>query len=52
MKNLFQVVAALLLTACATAPEAGGRVDVSVQDRNTGEQLKVYRHQGKLYVAG
>jgi hypothetical protein len=52
MKNLLQIVTALLLTACATAPEAGGLVDVTVQDRNTGEQLKVYRHQGKLYVAG
>jgi hypothetical protein len=52
MKNLLQIVTALLLTACATAPEAGGMVDVTVQDRSTGEQLKVYRHQGKLYVAG
>jgi hypothetical protein len=52
MKKLFQLCAALLLTACATAPNAGSLVDVSVQDRSTGEQLKIYRHQGKLYVAG
>lgn len=52
MKSIFQLFIALALTACATAPEAGSLVDVSVRDRNTGEQLNLYRHQGKLYVAG
>ncbi len=52
MKKMFQIMVALLLTACASAPEAGNLVDISVHDRNTGEQLKLYRHQGKLYVAG
>jgi hypothetical protein len=51
-KNLLQLFAVLLLTACANAPHAGGLVDVSVIDRQSGERLKLYRHQGRLYVAG
>ena len=52
MKNLLQIFTALWLAGCATAPEAGELVDVTIQDRITGEQLNVYRHHGKLYVAG
>jgi hypothetical protein len=52
MKIPYRLVATLLLAGCASAPEARGLVAVAVYDRNTGEQLKVYRHQGKLYVAG
>jgi hypothetical protein len=52
MKNVLRLTAMLLCAGCASAPRAGNVVDVSVHDRDTGEQLKVYRHHGKLYVAG
>src|SRR6476659_3275239 len=52
MKTLLLSIVALALSACATSPQAGTLVDASVQDRSTGEQLKIYRYNGKLYVAG
>jgi len=46
--------ALLALTACAAAPatHAGSLVDLAVVDRDTGETLRTYAHQGKVYVAG
>jgi hypothetical protein len=41
-----------LLTACASAPQAKSAVDVSVVNRGNGQRLEVYRHGGRLYVAG
>lgn len=51
MKHLLLALAATatLTTGCA---QAGRLLDVNVQDRTTGEQLPVYRHYGKWYVAG
>lgn len=53
MKMLILALAAVGLTGCATPePASAGLVDVSVVNRATGEQLKVYSHDGNYYVAG
>ncbi len=52
MKYLLKMAVFLLLTGCASAPQAGGLVDVSILDRTTGKQQTVYRQHGKLYIAG
>lgn len=52
MNRFVALLAPLFLTACVSIADAGTLVDVSVTDRNTGERLEVYRHQGRLYVAG
>jgi len=51
MKSLLStaVAIALSLSACA---HAGGLVDVSVIDRDTGAVLPTHGHDGKLYIAG
>jgi hypothetical protein len=51
MKSVSLLVAALL-GGCASAPDAKELAQVSVIDRVSGERLEVYRHQGRLYVAG
>jgi hypothetical protein len=52
MKTLMQFLCVGLLTACASAPQAKSAVDVSVVNRGNGQRLEVYRHGGRLYVAG
>ena len=52
MKKLTALFATLFLTACVSIADAGTMLDVSITDRSTGENLEVYRHQGRLYVAG
>ncbi|MDP2369977.1 hypothetical protein [Rhodoferax sp.] len=52
MKLLASLIAAALLAGCAGLADAGARVDVSIFDRSTGEKLDIYRHRGRLYVAG
>jgi hypothetical protein len=52
MKTILQFLCVGLLTACASAPQAKSAVDVSVVNRGSGQRLEVYRHGGKLYVAG
>ncbi|MHB8699233.1 MAG: hypothetical protein ACYC9J_14615 [Sulfuricaulis sp.] len=52
MKYLLKMAVFLLLTGCATAPQAGNLVDVSIVDRTTGQRQVTYRHDGKLYIAG
>ncbi|MFZ4539177.1 hypothetical protein [Propionivibrio sp.] len=42
----------LALLGCTQSTLAARLVDVSVVNRNTGERLTPYRHDGKLYVAG
>jgi hypothetical protein len=44
--------AAALLQGCAGAALAGSDTSVEIVNRTTGEVLPVYRHQGRLYVAG
>lgn len=50
--RLLPVAALLGLLACATPIQAARTVDVGIIDRASGERLPVYRHDGKLYVAG
>ena len=52
MKLVATLFAPLLLTGCVSLATASALVDVSVIDRSTGERLDVYRHRGRLYVAG
>ncbi len=52
MKLVATLFAPLLLTGCVSLATAAALVDVSVIDRSTGERLDVYRHRGRLYVAG
>lgn len=52
MRKLLSVLAAALLTGCASMAGAGNLVQVTVIDRASGERLPVYRHHGRLYVEG
>lgn len=54
MKPVFTVALAAALAALSTAPaHAVGRLaDIQVIDRDSGETLTVYRHQGEHWVAG
>lgn len=52
MKKFAALLAPFCLAACVSIADAGTLVDVSITDRTTGEKLEVYRHQGRLYVAG
>ena len=52
MKSLVTPLVSLLLVACVTTASAVPLVNVTVTDQTTGRQLDVYRHRGKLYVAG
>lgn len=50
---LYSALFALAATAAIpTFARAGGILDLSVVDRDTGETLRTYRDHGKLYVAG
>lgn len=42
----------LALLGCAQTTLATSLVDVAIVNRNTGERLMPYRHDGKLYIAG
>ncbi len=52
MRKLLFVLAAGLLTGCASVADAGSVADVAVINRTTGERLPVYRHGGRNYVEG
>ena len=52
MRKLLSVLAAALLSGCASIAGAGSLADVSVINRSTGERLQVYRHGARLYVEG
>jgi hypothetical protein len=52
MRKLLSVLAASLLTGCASIADAGSLADVAVINRTTGERLPVYRHGARLYVEG
>jgi hypothetical protein len=45
-------IAALGLACAAQAHAQSGPVDLTVVDRETGQPLRVWRHDGHLYVAG
>ncbi len=46
------LIAATVLIGCMASAMAGTLADVSIIDRNTGERLQTWRHEGRLYVAG
>ena len=52
MLKFLSILAAALLSGCATMADAGSLADVSVINRTTGERLQVYRHNGRMYVEG
>ena len=52
MRKLLCLLAASLLTGCATIAGAGSLADVAVINRSSGERLPLYRHDGRLYVEG
>ena len=52
MRKLFSVLAAAVLTGCASIADAGAVADVAVINRTSGERLPIYRHSGRLYVEG
>jgi hypothetical protein len=45
-------LAASILFGCVASASAGTLADVSILDRNTGERLPTWHHEGRLYVAG
>jgi hypothetical protein len=52
MRKLLSLLAATLLTGCASIAGAGSLADVAIINRTTGERLQVYRHGGRMYVEG
>lgn len=50
--GLLGVISLVATLACAQPSQAGQLVDVTVVNRNSGERLTPYRHDGKLYFAG
>ena len=52
MRKFLSVLAAALLTGCASIAGAGSLADVAVINRTTGERLQVYRHGGRMYIEG
>ena len=52
VSRVIGVASLLALLGCTQTTLAARLVDVSVVNRNTGERLTPYRHDGKLYVAG
>jgi hypothetical protein len=52
MRKLLSLLAATLLTGCASIADAGSLADVTIINRTTGERLQVYRHGGRMYVEG
>ncbi|WP_029922225.1 hypothetical protein [Nevskia soli] len=51
MRRLLPLLLAALF-ACAPPARAGTLADVEVYDRSSGIMLPLYRHEGRLYVAG
>ena len=54
MRRLLPLLPLLLaaLSACALPARAGTLADVEIYDRSSGAMLPLYRHEGRLYVAG
>ena len=52
MRTLSIVVAAATAIACGQALAHASLAEVTVYDRSAGRWLPVYRHQGRMYVAG
>ena len=52
MNNLLTVLLGLALSGCAASSGAGTLADLAVVDRNTGQRLQTYYHQGRYWIAG
>ena len=53
IRTLAAAISVLALTACSTPAAAiGSMTDVNVIDRNTGETLPIYWHDGRWWVPG
>ncbi len=52
MNKLLCILAACVLSGCASVAGAGALADVAVISRSTGERLPLYRHGGRIYVEG
>lgn len=52
MKKSFLAVLGIAMTGFATAGEAGSLADIAVVDRNNGQRLPTYYHQGQYWIAG
>lgn len=52
MNKLIKTLLFTLLTGCASTPQAGSLVEVTVTNQTTSAQLPIYWHQGKRYIAG
>jgi len=52
MNKWLSVLAAVLLSAMASATSAGQIATLSITDQSTGEHLKIWRHRGRNYIAG
>jgi hypothetical protein len=51
-RSLFAVVVTLAAALAAASASAGALADVEIYDRTAGRTLPIYRHEGRLYVAG
>ncbi|MCJ7838526.1 MAG: hypothetical protein MUP61_04840, partial [Burkholderiales bacterium] len=52
MLKFLAILAAGLLSGCASVADAGGLTELTVINRSTGERLPVYRHRGRMYIEG
>lgn len=52
VRSLFAVVVTLAAALAASSASAGALADVEIYDRTSGRTLPIYRHEGRLYVAG
>jgi hypothetical protein len=52
MRMLTTVASVVTFLACAPAHAHGRLADIAVYDRTEGRWLRVYRHEGRLYLAG
>lgn len=55
MQTFIRLAGLLALISSLAAPVAayaGNKVSLTIVNRQTGERLTPYRHQGRLYVAG
>ena len=52
MNKLLTVLLGLALAGCAGLSGAGTLADLAVVDRNTGQRLQTYYHQGRYWIAG
>jgi hypothetical protein len=50
--RLLPLLLSACLAACSLQTRAGALADLEIYDRSAGQVLPLYRHEGRLYVAG